>query len=658
MPRAPRPAATGATGTRTRPRPGSGERTAPSGTEPVVRARKRPERRPAARSTPQASARAAPRPVPPRVSPPVIRPVARPVVRRPPRRLRLSDPRRRLRVILALICFVASLFAGRLVQLQGLDASTYAEAARNERLRTVVLPATRGDILDVHGEALATTAEAYDLSVDQTQVTNPAAYALQLEPLLDSDLRSIQRSLTGDARFAYVEKGLDPEAWRAVRELRLPGVYAEPTSERLYPAGEVGGNVVGFVGAEGTGLAGLEMSYDDVLAGEPGKLTYEVGPGERRLPVVQGSRVEPTTGEGLRLTIDRDLQWFAQDTLAEAVAAAGAQGGSSVVMDVRTGAILAMATAPVVDPTAPGQTADRDRGNAAVEDAYEPGSVQKVLTAAALVQEGVVAADTPMEVPSSIRRGGHTIRDSVDHPTGLTFAGVLAKSSNVGTLLAAERVDSAVLRQYLLDFGFGQKPGLGFAGETPGLLPSDWSDLNRDTIAFGQGVSASIVQMASAYATIANGGVRVPPRLVDATIDADGAVHEVPAAQPTRVVSQATADAVTLMMEGVMGEDGTGRSVAERVPGFRLAGKTGTAQRVNPSCACYSGGGNVVSFMGFAPADDPRIVVAVTVDRPAGGGSGSGTAGPAWADTTAFALQRLGVEPSGTEAPRVQLFTG
>jgi len=580
------------------------------------------------------------------------------VRRRPPRRLRLTDPRRRLRIVLALICFVVSLFAGRLVQLQGLDASTYAEAARNERLRTVVLPATRGDILDVHGETLATTADAYDLSVDQTQVTNPAAYALQLEPLLESDLRSIQRSLTGDARFAYVEKGLDPHAWRAVRELRLPGLYAEPTSERVYPAGEVGGNVVGFVGAEGTGLAGLEMSFDDLLSGDPGRLTYEVGPGERRLPVVEGSRVEPTTGEGLRLTIDRDLQWFAQQAVAETVAASGAHGGSSLVMDVRTGAVLAMATAPVVDPSTPGQTADRDRGNAAVEDAYEPGSVQKVLTAAALVEEGVVSADTEMQVPSSIRRGGHTIRDAVDHPTGLTFAGVIALSSNVGTLLAAERVESEVLHRYLADFGLGLRPGLTFAGETPGQLPAEWSDLTRDTIAFGQGLSVSIVQLASAYAAIANGGVRVPPRIVDARIEADGTVREVPPGEPVRVVSEATADEVTLMMEAVMGEEGTGRSVAERVPGFRLAGKTGTAQRVNPSCACYSGGGNVVSFMGFAPADDPRIVVAVTVDRPAGGGSGSGTAGPAWADTTAFALHRLGVEPSGTEPPPVRLFTG
>ncbi|HSK26460.1 MAG TPA: penicillin-binding protein 2, partial [Jiangellales bacterium] len=590
---------------------------------------------------------------------PTPRPTARPVARRrPPRRVRLSDPQRRLRVVLVLICFVLSLFAGRLVQLQGLDASTYAEAARNERLRTVVLPATRGDIVDAAGVPLATTSEAYDLSVDQTQVTNPAAYALQLQPVLKSDLRSIQQALTGDARFAYVEKGLDPEAWRAVRQLRLPGLYAEPTSQRVYPAGAVAGNVVGFVGADGEGLAGLEMSYDGALAGQPGELTYEVGPGERRLPVVQGSRVEPTTGEGLRLTIDRDVQWFAEQALAEAVSSSGAKGGSALVMDVRTGDVLAMATSPVVDPNDPGALPDRERGNPAVEDAYEPGSVQKVLTAAAVIEEGAITADAAMEVPSSIRRGGHTIRDSVEHPTGLTFAGVLAKSSNVGTLLAAERVDSAVLRQYLVDFGLGATPGLGFAGESPGLLPAEWSDLNRDTIAFGQGVSASIVQMVSAYATIANGGVRVPPRLVDARIDPDGTEHEVAAGEPRRVVSQATADEVTLMMEGVMGEDGTGQRVAERVPGFRLAGKTGTAQRVNPSCGCYSGGGNVVSFMGFAPADAPRIAVAVTVDRPAGGGSGSGTAGPAWADTTAFTLQHLGVEPSGAEPPRVRLFTG
>jgi cell division protein FtsI (penicillin-binding protein 3) len=575
--------------------------------------------------------------------------------KRPARTVRLANPRRRLHVSLVLVCVLLSLLAGRLVQLQGLDASTYAVAAGNDRLRTVTIPAMRGPILDRDGEPLAQSVEAYDLTVDQTLVTNPAAYALQLDTVLDADARTIQRTLTGDKRFAYVAKKVTPATWRAVQEMGLQGMNAEPASQRAYPAGTVAGNVVGFTGAEGHGLAGVELSMDTTLAGVDGQVTCQKSAGGQCIPLGNGSSDEAVEGQGLRLTIDRDVQWYAEQALAGAVAKARADGGVVVVEDVRTGEIMAMATSPVVDPNEPGETDERNRRNLAVEEAYEPGSVFKPLTIAAVVEEGMAGPATVFSVPDHISRSGETINDYYDHPQQqMTLAGAMAKSSNIGTLLAAERIDKDAFHDHLVDFGLGSKPGLGLPGESAGQLPADWSDLTRDTIAFGQGVSVSTVQMASAYATIANGGLLMEPRLIAATIDADGTETPATPAVAERVISEETADAVTLMMEGVMGEDGTGRSSG--VEGYRVAGKTGTAQRVDPACGCYRDYN--ASFMGFAPADDPRYVVAVSLLNPQRGNSGGALAGPVFSDVMAFTLAQMGVAPTGTEPPTVKLFAG
>ncbi|HEY9377045.1 MAG TPA: penicillin-binding transpeptidase domain-containing protein, partial [Jiangellaceae bacterium] len=279
--------------------------------------------------------------------------------------------------------------------------------------------------------------------------------------------------------------------------------------------------------------------------------------------------------------------------------------------------------------------------------------VFKPLTMAAVIEEGKAEPGSVLTVPDHLERSGEVINDYYSHDVEpMTLAGVLAKSSNVGTLLAAERIDKEAFRKYLVDFGLGRRPGLGLPGESAGRLPSGWADLTRDTIAFGQGVAVSTVQMASAYATIANGGVRLPARLVDATIDAEGTESTLPPGVPVRVVSEETAAAVTLMMEAVMGEDGTGRRAS--VDGYRVAGKTGTAQRVDPSCGCYRGYNS--SFMGFAPADDPRYVVVVSVLNPRNGNSGGALAGPVFKDVMGFTLAHLGVAPTGTEAPEIPLF--
>jgi cell division protein FtsI (penicillin-binding protein 3) len=556
-------------------------------------------------------------------------------------------------VALVLICVLLSLFAGRLVQLQGLDASTYVAVAGHDRLRPVVLPAQRGPILDRDGQPLARSSDAFNVTADQTLVTNPAAYALQLDGLLDADARSIQRILTGEKRFQYVAKKLTPQTWRAIDELDLQGIYAEPAAEREYPAGAVAGNVVGFVGAEGHGLAGVELAMQSVLTGADGERACQLSPGGHCIPLGNGSRRAPVPGDGVRLTLDRDVQWYAEQALARQVATAKADAGNVVVMDTRTFEIVAMATSPAVDPGEPGATDDDERGNRVVEDAYEPGSVFKPLTMAAVIEEGKATPRTVLSVPDHIERSGEVINDYYGHgEEQMTLAGVLAKSSNVGTLLAAERIDKKAFRERLVAFGLGARPGLGLPGESAGRLPKEWADLTRDTIAFGQGVSVSTMQMATAYATIANGGLRLPARLVDAMIDADGTETAAATGSPIRVVSEQTAAAVTLMMEAVMGEDGTGHRAS--VDGYRVAGKTGTAQRVNPSCGCYEGYNS--SFMGFAPADDPRYVVVVSVLNPRNGNSGGALAGPVFADVMGFTLAHMGVAPTGAESPDVPLF--
>jgi cell division protein FtsI (penicillin-binding protein 3) len=558
---------------------------------------------------------------------------------------------------LILVLVVLSLLSGRLIQLQGLDASSYAAQARSSRMHVVPVPALRGTILDRNGEPLAQSVEAYDIVVDQQLIAdegNVAAYALQLEDILDDDARAIQDKLTGDKLYRVLARKVTPETWRAIAELELTGVYSEPTVERTYPAGSVAGNIIGFVGAEGPGLAGLELSRDEHLAGEDGELAYQVARGGARIPLTSGSHEKAVPGEGLALTIDRDLQWHAEQVLSERVKAAKASGGNAVVIDVTTGEIVAMASAPLVDPADPSSASGG--GNPAVEAAYEPGSVLKALSVSAVIEEGMAGPATVFSVPDNISRADLTINDYYDHPQqDMTLSGIVAKSSNVGTILASERVSPERFGQYLKAFGLGARPNLGLPAETSGQLPAEWSGLNRDFASFGQGISINTVQLAAAYATIANRGVRMPPRLIDAVIDTDGDMHQVTAAEPERVISEETAAAVTTMLEGVMGPDGTGQSVT--VDGYRVAGKTGTAQAIDPSCGCYSGKVDV-SFVGFAPADDPKYAVAVTVFDPKQGRSGGAVAGPVFASVLEFALHRAGVVPSGTEPPEVAIFAG
>ncbi len=564
-----------------------------------------------------------------------------------------------------LLAFVLSLFGARLVQLQGLDAPTYAAAAEQGRLRTATLPATRGTITDRNGVALATTVAAVNITSDQTKVVDPTATAAALAPVLHADPVELRAKLTGDARFVYVAKAVTPATWRAVSALDhpdpdidgLPGIYAEQTSKRVYPAGQVGANLVGFVGAEGKGLGGIEYALDSTLAGRDGTATYELSAGGRRIPSGVDTERDAIPGTDVRLTIDRDVQYVAQKAIAKAVAATRSQSGTVIVYDPRTGDLLAVATAPTFDPNHPGAAPAEDRGNRPLTEAYEPGSTGKILTASALIEEGVISPTTPITVPNRLTRADKTFKDFEDHAVQhLTYAGTIAKSSNIGTIRAAERLgDLKRLYPYLKKFGVGEPTGLGLPGEASGevLKPGDWSATSGYTMAFGQGYSVNTVQMASAIATVANDGVRVSPRLVESTTGPDGTVHTAPASPKTRVVSPQTARTVRLMMETVTQDGGTAPLAA--IPGYRVGGKTGTAQRFNPACGCYSG--YTMSFIGLAPVDDPGVVVAVTLQAPKSALGGGVNAGPVFKQVAAFALETLRIAPTGTHSPRLKLTT-
>ncbi len=573
-----------------------------------------------------------------------------------------ASPDRRLRVGLLLILFVLSLYGGRLIQLQGLDASALAAAALSERSTTVTLPAHRGDIVDRNGAVLATTVERWNVLVDQTLIKDYAVNehgrqvvkgipgaARVLAPLVGLPVAEVESRLTGTRRGAYLAKNVTTETYRQVLRTALPGIGGERASRRDYPGGEVGANVVGVVGSEGKGLAGIEFAYDHQLSGTDGSLTYERGQDGVSIPNGVVEEVEPKEGRSVQLTIDRDLQWRAQQLLDAQVAKVKAQWGTATILDARTGQVLALANSPTFDPNHVAGASKEQMTDESLTDVFEPGSTNKVITASAALQEGVATPLTKVTVPGTLFRAGHTFHDAEPHGVEkLTFAGVLAKSSNIGTMLVGEKLSASTLHDYMARFGLGSHTGVGLEDSAGILTPAAaMNGTQRYTVMFGQGVSVTALQVASVYQTIANGGVRVPPRLVAATTDADGTVHPAAAAPATRVVSSSTAEQVTKMLENVVSDQGTAMSAT--VPGYTVAGKTGTAQAADSRCGCYRG--YTATFVGFAPAENPRFVISVVMQQPQLGHYGSTVSAPVFQPLMTYALAHAGVAPTGTRTP-------
>ncbi|MDQ4051269.1 MAG: penicillin-binding protein 2 [Actinomycetota bacterium] len=573
-------------------------------------------------------------------------------------------PTLRLKVGFLVIAMLLSIFVARLVQLQGLDPQSYAQMAAAEGQVNLVLPAERGDILDRDGEPLADSVDGLMVVANPTMTADRAP---ELAKFLATRLKvdyftTLERLRAEDSQFQYIARQVPASLARSVldaaEEKEFEGLDIRDDPVRVYPARDVAANLVGFLGTPRKSgaakpLAGFEDSFDTHLAGTDGEAKYQVG-GGNRIPLGDSTVTEAVDGKDLQTTIDRDLQWYSQRVLAQAVRQYGAESGFAVVQDSRTGEILALPDYPTYDASRPLESPEELFKSSALSDVYEPGSVQKVLTLSGLIDAGKVTARTKLLIPGTLARDGRVIHDWFPHGLlKLTLAGVLAKSSNIGTVKAADEFEPGQLRRYLEAFGLGRRTGVGVGGETAGLLPSPsmWTGQTEDRIDFGQSLSVNGVQMAAAVNTIANGGVRIDPSLIkgSATMD-DGTEVGTDTATRRRVVSAEAARQTALMMERVLDPE-AGVAPGAAVPGYRVAGKTGTAQRVGDECGCYDGT-FTVSFAGFAPADDPRFTIYVVIQDPRSGGGGS-VAGPVFAKLMSFTLRHYQVPPTNTPPSRL-----
>jgi len=551
---------------------------------------------------------------------------------------------------------------------QIIQASTYQAKAANEMQSTREIAAPRGEITDVNGVAFARSVSAINIVVDQTQVTDPARVASVVAPILGLSEADIETSITGTRKYAIVVRNARPALWDQLTkslydynkvlenkdlEKRIIGFFPERVFIREYPSGELISSLIGFVRSDGVGASGLESGLNSIITGTEGRYSYARGYGAE-IPGSQQELVSAKAGTNIRLTINRDVQWVAAEAIASAVKSSAAASGTVIVMDPKTGAIVAHATAPTFNPNNTKKVALSLMRNPSVQDVYEPGSTGKVMTLAAAIEEKTVTPTTVFSVPYSLSRGGSKFHDHDRHPTQhLTTSGILAVSSNTGTIKVGETLSHDTLYKYLTKFGIGNKTGSGLPGESAGILRpvSDWSGTTAPTVAFGQGYSVTAMQATSVFATIANNGIRVSPTVIAGTSDASG--HFTPAGNrtTTRVISEDTAIKMRIMMESVVSAHGTAPSAA--IPGYRVAGKTGTAMRYDSRTRSYSG--YTASFIGFAPADSPRYVISVTLQDPKNGHYGGALGGPVFKKVMTFVLQSEHVAPTGTKVLPVAL---
>lgn len=579
-------------------------------------------------------------------------------------------------------------FVVRLLQVQAVDASAYTAKAEVNRYHKYTIAAERGEITDRSGIALATSVDAHDITADPKLFTPeeskvpdaPQQAAALLAPILGMEVEVLEKRLSAPgSRYTVLARRQTPQVWRQIKDLKsafaekasadrarggpganvLAGVLQESTTRRVYPNGDLAAGILGFVNAEGKGGGGLEAQLNGQLEGEDGTIRYAQA-GGRPVPTAGSKEIPAVAGTDVELTIDRDIQWAAQRAIADQVEESEADRGYVIVQNTKTGEVLAMANAPGYDPNDLSQVDATTLGNPALQDVYEPGSTSKVMSMAAVLEEGAATPATHVTVPNRLHRGDRQFQDDVDHPTWyLTLNGVLAKSSNIGTILATGQLgktqDEAnkVLYSYLRKFGLGSTTGLGYPGESPGILaaPGDWSTSQQYTIPFGQGLSLNAMQAASVYQTIANGGVRIEPSLVRGTKGADGRYTAAEKPKKTRVVSEKTAKTLSQMLESVV-DDQEGTGTKAHIEAYRVAGKTGTANRVDPVRGVYKG--YTASFAGFAPADDPQVTVYCAIQNPTRGSYfGGQICGPIYKKVMEFALKTLQTPPSGSEPARL-----
>jgi cell division protein FtsI (penicillin-binding protein 3) len=559
-----------------------------------------------------------------------------------------ADPRKRLTALVVVLALALGAVAVRLWMVQGPGGRHYADLGRSQRLRSAVLPAERGAIVDRNGVELAMSTRRRTVWADPRAVRDPAAAARALAPLLRQSERSLRERLTTNAGFVYLARKVEDPVADAVAALAIPGVGLRDEPKRVDPAGALAAPVLGKVGLDDEGLSGLELQYEKELVGRDGTLMVEKDPAGNDIASGVHELRAASRGDQLVLTLDRAMQFETERVLADQIVASHAKGGIALVMDPRTGEILAMANL-LAGP--PGQRPVPSNDNMAVTRVYEPGSVNKMITVSAALEEKVVRPTDTLVVPDHMVVANAPFHDSSPHATEvMTVERIVAESSNVGTIMIGQRVGKADIDSYLRAFGLADRTGLGFPGESKGILPDpdDWSGTSIATLPIGQGVAVTALQMLTAYNTIANGGVYVAPSLVTRVVDADGKSRRIHRPEPRRVVSEETARAITGMLEQVV-TDGTGTAAA--VPGYRVGGKTGTASKPREGAVGYEEGAYVASFAGFIPAGDPKLSAIVILDEPTPSYGGL-VAAPVFSQLAGYGVRLLGVPPAATTLGR------
>lgn len=574
--------------------------------------------------------------------------------------------------------------AAALFNLQVPKAASLRAQAAGQLKVTDVEKAVRGAIVDRNFDKLSFTTEARALTFQPSKIRkqltearkkSPAApdpdqrlaeIARDVSAKLDNtpDAATLLKKLRSNETFVYLARAVDPGIADAIIK-KYPEVGAERQDIRQYPGGSLAANVVGGIDWDGHGLLGLEESMDSKLAGADGAVTYDRGSDGVVIPGSYRNRHQAVDGSTIQLTLDDDIQFYVQQQVQLAKDASGARNASAVVLDAKTGEVLAMANDNTFDPSQDiGRQSDRQIGNLPVTSPFEPGSVNKIVTAAAAIEYDLTTADEILSVPGSINMGGVNVRDAWGHGvTPYTTTGVFGKSSNVGTLMLAQRVGPERFYDMLGKFGLGQRTNVGLPGESAGIVPpiDQWSGSTFSNLPIGQGLSMTLLQMTGMYQAIANDGVRIPPRIVKATISPDGTRTEEPAPNGIQVVNQGTARVLRNIFRAVVQRDPTGvqqgTGPAAAVDGYQVAGKTGTAQQINPACGCYFEDVYWITFAGMAPADDPRYVIGIMLDAPARNSDGTPghSAAPLFHNIAGWLMQRENVPLSPDPGPPLTL---
>jgi len=623
------------------------------------------------------------------------RPARRPLSVRGPRPTKRRGGNSRARLVVGRLLLVGMLLVAgiKLVQVQGFQAEALSAQAEKQRATPIDIPAERGAILDRNGNQLAFSIEARSMYAVPNLMRDTWAKALEAHPEYGSfedrarsiaklfqqtlgteaggyktDEATIYEKLTRDTTYIELADNVDPGKASAIRE-RFSDIGSEYRAVRVYPNGQLASNIIGaanwrkdLVPGATHGQLGLESSQDSLLAGSNGRRVVDTMQGNNNVVIPGPGRerelVAATPGKSLELTLDVDTQYVLQNMVSDYTAKSGAKSGSAVVLDSKTGEILAMANDQTFDPADFGKASDDQKRNVAVTSVFEPGSVNKIITAAAAIEAGLFKPDDVIPVPGSIKVADRIIKDAWDHgEVDMTFTGVFAKSSNVGTLIAAQQVGQDKFAELLRKFGLGKRTQSGLPGEEAGLVPprNQWSGSTFGNLPIGQGLSMTLLQMTGMYQAIANNGVRIPPRIIRATVDANGARTETERPESVQVVSPATAKTVRDMFRAVVqnepGQTGTGKAAA--LPGYQIAGKTGTGQQIDKNCGCYSNTMDWITFAGMLSADNPRYVVGIMLDAPTEAKYKS--AAPLFHDIASYLSQRYQVPLSAEQSPVVTL---